>query len=141
MSDPIRFTAVIKSKEPEQRRFWGTAYIHTAADGTPVEDWSGDRVDTPAAQAALEEAFYGYVRKSRSGDLRHETFDAAEMIEGFVVTKDKISAGLFPVGMAEGMYIGFQCRDTDDGDILWEGVRSGELAALSIVGTGTVEEL
>lgn len=140
-TDDVRFEAVIKLREPEQRRFWGTAYIHTSADGEQVADWSGHVVDTPETAAALEDAFYKYVQDSRSGDDQHEVFDAAEMIEGFVVTKDKKAAGIFPTDMAEGVYIGFQCRDTPAGDVLWEGIKSGDRTALSIVGTGVLEDI
>lgn len=141
MADDVRFEAVIKLREPEQRRFWGTAYIHTDASGAQVSDWSGHVVDTPEAAAALEDAFYKYVTDSRSGDDAHEVFDAATMIEGFVVTKDKKSAGIFPTDMAEGLYIGFQCNDTPEGDVLWEGIKSGTRTALSIVGSGVLEDI
>ena len=135
MTDTIRFTAVIKNREDEQRRFWGTGYIHTTTDGQ-VTDHSGDTVDTPAAQAALEESFYGFVKEHRTGDLEHKQFDAADMIEGFVVTTEKKAAGLFPAEMSEGIYVGFQARETEAGDALWEGVKTGRLTAMSIVGEG-----
>ena len=135
-ADTVRFTAVIKSREDEQRRFWGSGYIHTDAEGKPVTDASGDQVHTPAAQAALEQAFYGFVKDYRSGDAGHELFDAADMIEGFVVTTEKKAAGLFPDDMAEGIYVGFQARDTDEGDVLWNRVKDGTYTALSIVGEG-----
>lgn len=131
----IRFTAVIKSREDEQRRFWGTAYIHTNKSGQVV-DFSGDVVDTPEAQASFEEAFYGFVKDYRTGDVGHELFDASVLIEAFVVTKEKKAAGLFPAEMDEGAYVGFQARETDAGDILWDGVKSGKYTALSIVGEG-----
>ena len=140
MNDTVRFTAVIKAREDEQKRFWGRGYIHTTADGQ-VEDWSGDIIDTPETQTALEESFYGFVKEYRSGDAAHEVFDAATMIEGFVVTKEKIAAGFFPEGMDQGIYVGFEARDTDEGDLLWEGVKSGRFKALSIVGSGSREPL
>ncbi len=133
--DTVRFTAVIKSREDEQRRFFGAAYIHTTADGQ-VEDYSGDIIDTVEAQAAFEEAFYGFVKDYRTGDMGHELFDAADLIEGFVVTAEKKAAGLFPENMEEGGYVGFQAKDTEAGDVLWDGVKSGRLTGLSIVGEG-----
>jgi len=134
--DTIRFTAVIKSREDDQRRFFGAGYIHTTDQG-PVEDHSGDIVDTVETQAALEEAFYGFVKDFRTGDVEHELFDAADLIEGFVVTAEKKQAGIFPTDMNEGVYVGFQARESDAGDVLWDGVKSGRLTALSIVGQGT----
>lgn len=135
-TDTFRFTAVIKSREDEQRRFYGTGYIHTSADGTGVTDHSGDTIHSPEAQQALEEAFYGFVKSYRSGDDGHEVFDAADMIEGVVVTTEKKQAGLFPKDMPEGIYVGFEARESDAGDVLWAKVRSGEYTALSIVGSG-----
>ena len=139
MTDTVRFTAVIKTREVEQRRFFGAGYIHD--NGDQVVDHSGDIIDTPEAQAALEEAFYGFVKDYRTGDMGHELFDAADMIEGFIVTKEKKAAGLFPESMSEGIYVGFEARDSEAGDVLWEGVKDGTLTALSIVGSGTVEDV
>ena len=138
--DTIRFECLIEKAEPEQRRFWGKGYIHTTVDG-PVEDFSGDIIDTPDTQAALEAAFYDYVKQSRSGDLEHTEFGAADMIEGFIVTAEKKRAGLFPADMDEGIYIGFEANDTAAGDVLWDGVKSGRLKALSIVGEGIREPI
>lgn len=135
-TDTIRFTAVIKSREDEQRRFWGHAYVTKDADGVQIVDHSGDVIDTPESMAALEAAFYDYVRESRSGDLEHTEFGAAELIEGIAVTPEKRAAGLFPDDMPDGILVGFQAADTPAGDALWEGVKSGRLTAMSIVGEG-----
>lgn len=136
VNDTVRFTAVIKTREDEQRRFWGRAYIAKDESGAQVVDHSGDIIDTPEAMASLEAAFYDYVRDSRAGDLEHTEFGAAELIEGVAVTKEKVAAGLFPDGTPEGLLVGFQATDTPQGDALWEGVKSGRLKALSIVGAG-----
>ena len=138
--DTIRFTAVIKSREDDQRRFFGAGYIHTTSDGA-VADHSEDIIDTAEAQAELEDAFYGFVKDYRTGDMEHELFDAADLIEGFIVTKEKKQAGIFPADMDEGAYVGFQARDTEAGDALWDGIKSGRLTALSIVGEGTREPI
>ena len=93
------------------------------------------------SQRELEEAFYEYVKSYREGDAGHELFGAATMIEGFVVTKEKIAAGLFPSGMDEGIYVGFEANATAEGDVLWDGVREGRFKQLSIVGEGTREPI
>ena len=139
--EQIRFTCHIEKSEPDQRRFWGKGYIHTRHDGTQVVDHSGDVVDDLSSQRELEEAFYGFVKDARTGDMEHQIFDAATMIEAYVVTKEKVAAGLFSADMDEGIYIGFQANDTDEGDALWEGVKSGRLKDLSIVGQGTREAI
>jgi hypothetical protein len=131
----------IEKSEPEQRRFWGKGYIHTTTDGEAVVDHSGDVIDTPETQAALEQAFYDYMKTSRSGDLEHVEFGAADLIEGVVVTTEKKAAGLFPKDMDEGIYVGYEAVDSEAGDLLWEGVKSGRLKALSIVGEGFGEDV
>ena len=133
--ETIRFTATIEKQDTEQRRFWGKGYIHTTKDGS-VTDASGDTIDTPETQAALEQAFYEYVKTSRSGDVGHELFDAATLIEGFVVTKEKKANGFFPDDMDEGIYVGFEADKTAKGDVLWDGIKDGTFTALSIVGEG-----
>jgi len=137
----IELTCQIAKTAPQQRRFFGKAYIHTTGEGDQVVDHSGDVVDTIEAQAELEEAFYKFVRDYRTGDLEHQVFGAATMIEGFIVTKEKKAAGIFPDDMDEGIYLAFQADDTDEGDLLWEGVTSGRLTAMSIVGSGTREAI
>lgn len=139
--DSINVECRIEKQDVDQRRFWGRGYIHTSADGTQVVDHSGDVIDTPETQAELEEAFYGFVKDYRTGDLEHQVFGAATLIEGFVVTKEKKAAGLFPDEMSEGIYVGFEANDSDEGDLLWDGVKSGRLSALSIVGEGTRETI
>ncbi len=139
--ESITLTCAIEKQVPDQRRFWGKAYIHTTGDGEQVADFSEDVIDTPEAQAELEESFYRFVKSYRSGDLEHQVFDAATMIEGFVVTKEKKAAGLFPADMDEGIHLAFEANPTDAGEALWEGVKSGRLSALSIVGTGRREPI
>lgn len=138
--EPVRFTCHIEKSETEQRRFWGRGYIHTTAEGQ-VEDFSGDVIDTPPAQQALEQAFYTFVKDVRSGDAGHQFFGAATLIEGFVVTKEKKAAGLFPAEMDEGIYVGFEANDSPEGEVLWEGVKEGRYRQLSIVGEGTREPI
>jgi len=133
--DTVRFTCHIEKSEPALRRFWGRGYV-VSKDGTAIVDHSGDVIDTPEAMTALESAFYDFVREIRSGDLEHTDFDAATMIEGVIVTPEKRAAGLFPDEMPDGILVGFQANDSDAGDALWEGVSSGRLTALSIVGEG-----
>ena len=139
--ETVHLTAHIEKAgfDDDQRRFWAKGYIHTTALGQ-VEDYSGDVIDTPESQAELEEAFYGFVKEYRSGDAGHELFDAATMIEGFVVTKEKIDGGLFPVGMDEGIYVGFEANASPDGDTLWSRVKDGTYTMVSIYGEGWRED-
>ncbi len=45
--DTVRFTAVIKSREEEKRRFFGAGYLYKTADGSQITDHSGDEVSSP----------------------------------------------------------------------------------------------
>ncbi len=139
--ETVHLTAHIEKAgfDDDERRFWAKGYIHTTALGQ-VEDYSGDVIDTPESQAELEEAFYGFVKEYRSGDAGHELFDAATMIEGFVVTKEKIDGGLFPAGMDEGIYVGFEANASADGDTLWSRVKDGIYTMVSIYGEGWRED-
>ena len=139
--ETVQLTAHIEKAgfDDDQRRFWARGYIHTTSKGQVV-DHSGDVIDTPESQAELEEAFYEYVKSSRSGDAGHELFDAATMIEGYVVTKEKIENGLFPAGMDEGLYFGFEANQTPDGDTLWGRVKDGTYTMVSIYGEGWRED-
>ena len=141
VTDEVRFTCHIEKSEPDQRRFWGKGYIHTTADGEQITDASDDVIDTAETQQELEQAFYGFMKDARSGEAGHELFGAATLIEGVVVTAAKKSAGLFPTEMDEGLYVGFEANDSPDGDVLWDGIKSGEYTALSIVGEGWREAI
>ena len=134
--EKIELTCRIEKTAPEQRRWYGKAYIHTDGEGRQIVDHSGDVIDTPETQAALEDAFYEFVKSYRSGDMEHQVFGAATMIEGIIVTKEKKAAGLFPPGMDEGIYLGFEANDSPEGEVLWDGIKSGRLSAMSIVGEG-----
>jgi hypothetical protein len=133
-----RLNAEIRKVEPDQRRFWGWAYITKRADGTQVVDYSGDMIDSPEARASLEDAFYKYVRDSGAGDDQHELFGASKLIEAVHFDKAKAAAMGIPeeAQLPEGLWVGFEALPTPAGDQLWERVKNGERAMLSIVGRG-----
>ena len=78
---------IVKVDE-EQGRVYGWAYTFTK-NGEQVVDHSQDVIDTPEARASLEEAFVGYVKDHRTGDLDHEQFDVSQLIEAVFVDKSK----------------------------------------------------
>lgn len=131
-----RIDATIAKIEPEQRRWWGWAYIHTKRDGTQVVDHSGDVIDTPEAKRTLENAFYKYVKTSGMGDDQHEHFDAARLIEAVAFTKEKAEMMGITESVPEGLWVGFEARDNDAGDRLWKRVKTGDARMMSIVGRG-----
>lgn len=126
----------------ERRLFGGWAYIAHAQDGTQVVDHSGDVVDTPEAWDSLSDAFVDYALESRSGDLNHEEFGAADLVELFISDAEKRAALGLPEGsLPDGVYVSFKARRSPAGRRLWEQIKSGAIRSLSIVGEGWRESL
>ena len=128
---------IVKVDE-EQGRVYGWAYVFTK-NGEQVEDHSGDIIDSAESRAALEDAFVGYVKDHRTGDLDHETFGVSKLIEAAFITKDKAEL----MGMTadrEGMWVGYEFnRDTTEGLEAWETAKTR--GAFSIVGRGRREAI
>jgi putative serine protease XkdF len=130
-----QLAGTIEKVDEERGRFYGWAYV-ISKDGQQIVDHSGDVIDTPEARTALEDAFTKYVTDHRSGDLDHSTFGVSKLIEAAFITKEKAEL----MGMTtdrEGMWVGYEIdRSTEAGKKAWQLVKSGERAALSIVGRG-----
>ncbi len=128
---------IVKVDE-EQGRVYGPAYVFTK-NGEQVVDHSGDTIDTPEAIDALEEAFIGYVKDHRTGDLDHEQFEVSRLIEAVFVTKEKAEL----MGMTttwEGLWVGYEFnRDTPAGQAAWETAKTR--GSFSIVGSGRRETI
>ncbi len=128
---------IVKVDE-EQGRVYGWAYVFTK-NGEQVVDHSQDVIDTPEARASLEEAFVGYVKDHRTGDLDHETFGVSQLIEAVYVDKQKaeLMGGVFD---REGLWVGYEFnRDTPAGLEAWTAAKTR--GSFSIVGSGTREEI
>ena len=140
MSNPLRVP--IAKVDLERRLFGGWAYIAHARDGSQVVDHSGDVIDTPEAWAALSDSFVDYALDSRSGDLDHAEFGAADLVEMFISDAEKRAALGLPEGsLPDGVYVSFKARTSPAGRRLWEQVKSGAIRSLSIVGDGWRESL
>ena len=140
MSDSLRVP--IAKVDLERRLFGGWAYIARARDGSQVVDHSGDVIDTPEAWTALTDSFVEYALDSRSGDLDHAEFGAADLVEMFVSDAEKRAALGLPEGsLPDGVYVSFKARTSPAGRRLWEQVKSGAIRSLSIVGDGWRESL
>jgi len=126
----------------ERRLFGGWAYVAHARDGSQVVDHSGDVVDTREAWDALSDSFVEYALESRSGDLDHVEFGAADLVELFISDAEKRAALDLPEGaLPDGVYVSFKARTSPAGRRLWEQVKSGAIRSLSIVGDGWREPL
>jgi hypothetical protein len=134
----MELTGEILKVDEEQGRVYGWAYVFTK-NGQQVEDLSGDVVDTPETRRQLEEAFVGYVKDHRTGDLDHEKFDVSQLIEAVWVDKTKAEMMGFDTDR-EGMWVGYEFnRDTPEGLQAWETAKTR--GAFSIVGRGKRETI
>jgi hypothetical protein len=132
----------ITKLDDERRLFGGWAYVAMTKTGRQVVDQSGDVVDTAEAWEAMKDAFLQYALESRKGDLEHETFDVAKLVELFVSDEERWEQMGIPAGtLPKGVFVTFRALDTPGGDQLWDGVKSGRLHSLSIVGEGWREDL
>ncbi len=134
----MQLSGEIVKVDEEQGRVYGWAYVFTK-NGEQVEDHSGDIIDSAESRAALEDAFVGYVKDHRTGDLDHRTFGVSKLIEAAFITKDKAEL----MGMTadrEGMWVGYEFnRDTPEGLQAWETAKTR--GAFSIVGRGRREAI
>ena len=135
-------TVPIQKLDAERRLFGGWAYVAKSRDGTQVVDHSGDVVDTPEAWAALTDSFIEYALESRSGDLDHAEWGAADLVEMAIFDAEKRSALGIPEGtLPDGVYVSFKARTSPAGRRLWQQVKEGTIRSLSIVGDGWREAL
>ncbi len=146
----MQLSGEIVKVDEEQGRVYGWAYVFTK-NGEQVEDHSGDIIDTDESRAALEDAFVGYVKDHRTGDLDHETFGVSKLIEAVWVDKAKAEMMGFNVEKnegvdfdprlsREGMWVGYEFnRDTPEGLQAWETAKTR--GAFSIVGRGRREAI
>ncbi len=132
----------ISKVDEDKRQIFGWAN-HAIVDGQPVVDLQGDYVSIEE----IEKSAYGYMLTSRVGGHMHSRIGkgydggpvhVADVVESFVVTPDKLEAmGLSEDALPLGWWVGMQVNDED----VWQKVKSGELAGLSIHGTGTRKDM
>ena len=130
----------IEKIDEEKRNFFGWAHVQVDDSGVPVVDNSGDFVKSPEALAVMEDSVYRYVQDEGSGDIGHRDFKATRLIESIYMTPEKRDMmGITKGDVPEfGWWLGFHMpepADASKGDA-FEKVKSGELGALSIVGSG-----
>jgi hypothetical protein len=131
---------ILKAVDTERRVFGGWAYQWRNGDGELITDDSGDFIDTPETEEALVDAWTSYTLESRSGDDQHETFGASTLVESMSFTDETVEALGIPDYQARGIFVKYRADDSPQGDELWEGVKTGERAMLSIVGIGVRED-
>ncbi len=134
----MQLSGEIVKVDEEQGRVFGWAYVFSK-NGEQVEDHSGDIIDTPESRAALEDAYIGYVKDHRTGDLDHETFNVSKLIMSAFMTDD-LAKSLGMTTEKEGIMVGYEFnRDTPEGLKAWETAKTR--GAFSIVGRGRREAI
>lgn len=122
----------ISKVDSDKRQVFGWASV-VEIDGQPIVDRQGDWI----APDDIEKAAYEYVLKSRKGGHQHkrdgdQPFHAADMIESFVVTPEKIEKMGLPKDTPVGWWVGYKVHD----DEAWGKVKKGEITGFSIHGRG-----
>lgn len=107
----------------------GWASIAKNADGTLPPDSQGDVIDTPEAIAAWKKALVSYAKDARGGDLQHEFFNVASLVEFQIIDENsapilaKAMGGTLPEGnQFTGAWVGYYLPETDLGQRAWNGV-------------------
>jgi hypothetical protein len=121
---------IIKVDE-EHRILYGWASV-TTYKGELVVDRQGDAIETDTMHKAVHE----FMKGVRVGKFNHDGEPIGQIVHSFPVTKE-ICAALEIQSDKEGWITGFYVEQ----DELWEAVKSGEYAELSIGGAAMREEL
>lgn len=121
---------IIKVDE-EHRILYGWGSV-TTFKGELVVDRQGDAIETETMHKAVNE----FMKGVRIGKFMHDGESVGQIVHSFPITKD-ICAALGIQSDMEGWITGFYVEQ----DELWEAVKSGEYAELSIGGSAMREEL
>jgi len=117
--------------EEEQRMVWGWASVVTEK-GEPVVDRQGDVISPEVMTKAVNE----FMEHVRVGKAMHNGEQVGTVVHSLPVTKE-IGEALGIHSDREGWIVGYKVYD----DQVWNMVKSGELAAFSIGGRATKEEI
>jgi len=116
---------IIKMDE-EQRVVWGWASVATE-DGKPVFDVHGDHIP----MSELTKASIDFMENVRVGKSLHEG-EQVSVVIGCLPLSQELAKALGIESNREGLIMGFRVHD----DQTWELIKSGDLPALSIGGSG-----
>lgn len=123
-------TVTITKLDTEQQLVFGFLSVSTDEAGKLIIDSQGDYI----LPEDLEKAAYAFVKDSRGTGLMHQVMGIGTVVESFVLTKEKTKLlGIHGPTLPEcGWWVGLHVSDPQ----VWNMVKSGELRAFSIGGTG-----
>lgn len=132
--EDIRIGGTFTKLDEDRRLAFGWAYV-MEVDGKLSVDHSGDFVDK-AAELALEDAAYDFVKAGRGADEMHVVLeDIAKLVESLFLTKEKALAMGITGVTKFGWWVGFKVVD----DEVWAKVKDGTYPGFSIRGSGRRE--
>lgn len=132
MTEAAKTFIKIAGINEEQHLVFGLASVAVTADGEAVTDLQNDQIEP----AELEKAVYEFVETSGEGDVEHNREQCSQLVESFVVTKEKLGLllracgykGDLPEYNGAAAWMGWRVTDEN----VWKRVKSGELKAFSI---------
>ena len=128
----------ISKVDEDKRQCFGWCSV-VKIDGRDVIDKQNDMIDIEE----IEKSAYDFMLTSRKGgDMHRRAADggvhhAADVIESFVLTPEKIEKMGLPDSVPQGWWIGMKVND----DALWDDVKSGRKTKFSIHGSGQRTEV
>lgn len=129
MMEKFEITIDFAKINNEQQIVYGWASITDDENGI-VTDLQGDQIEI----GDLAKAAHDFMLESRAGGDMHDVIGVGDVVESMVFTPDVQKALGVSVGKT-GWFIGMKVRDAE----VWKRVKSGELQAFSIGGTGRRE--
>ncbi len=129
-SEPVEKSLILKADD-EQRMIWGWASV-AVEKGRQVVDTQGDIID----MVDLQKAAHAFISDYREAASMHRKREIGTVVESIVFTK-ALQDALGVDFDREGWFVGVHVED----DATWAKVKSGELRAFSIGGSGIREEV
>jgi len=128
----VTWRGEISKIDEDQHLVFGYASV-VEVNGEPVVDRQGDYISIEE----IEKSAYDYVQKSRKGGDMHrrngdEPHHVSDMVESFVITKEKIEKMGLPPETPLGWWVGFHVNDEDT----WQEVKKGNRTGFSVHGRG-----
>lgn len=123
----------VSKVDASQHLVFGWLSVCRDKDGNLVEDSQGHVIHPED----LEPAVYDYNLKTRTAGDMHVYLGVGALVESVMFTAEKMEAMGIPPGLLpQGWWVGYKIEDEDT----WARIVNGELAMLSIGGSGSLED-
>jgi hypothetical protein len=126
---PFEILTDVDKRNDEQQIAYGWASVSTEG-GADIIDTQGDLIDI----ADIAKAAHDFMLYSRTAGDMHDRIGVGQVVESIVFTPELQESLGIDLGKS-GWFIGMKIHDED----VWARVKSGELGAFSLGGTGIRE--